>query len=984
MQRPKSLAASISGVIHGPIHGTIYGDDLVDVQLDLTGADTAAPGQIYTLTIAASGDDVGGVTGYTVDFGDGSGPQAAVLGANTHTYTVHDIGRVITVTALHPEGNRQAQRAITVLAADITVTATGAANIIVGEPYALTIGATGADAGLITTYDIDYGDGTVVTGVAAGVHNHTYTAQPHTRNIVVTANHSYGATDSAPKSVDVLPIDLAVTGSGAATSNEGSLYSLTIATSGASAGSIDDIDIDWGDGSAIEMVAGPGVYTHTYADDGTPTIDVTANHQYGSANDTLPITVSNVAPTATLTGGDATVDALYTVNIGSVTDPGADTISNFRVHWGDGSFDDYATAGDKTHTYTAASASLDITLDITDEDGTHVAVDTLTIAVNAAITVLFEEDFSVDASDPLDGNVIDVDFTHSRTSDRTVINGNGTLEIIPAGALAIDNLDPVYNLLASSDLSGFSAVGSTSIDDNTTATFSATSGANRVNTTAGFSSGGKPHSARFRITPDKDCTIRAWNLWGSTQDFALTAGVPADLEFNWTDTDPAHSQFLSFHVEVATGGLPVVATIEDIQAEPSATSGPFTSVGVGTGAELVTNGTFDTSDNWTIAGGGSSWIISGGVCAHTPGSTNALYQVDVADYVGQAVEISYEVTGRTVGSVRCDIGGTLGTLFASNGPFSEPKTVTGNTTLYFYPSSDFDGAIDNVSVKQCNPGRTGKDGFAYDDRGGVLTNGALSVQPGATRLNSNLNDYSANWTFDNLIETPNASSIYTIDRFASKLFEGATNSRHIGYATAGAALGQHVVSALVEGGERRYVFIQIASGSGVADRTTILIDTQTSTIVDTATGTGTPTGVSYGCYEYSPGLTFAWVSQNNTSGTVYPVIGLSDSASPTYNTTAEPVYIGDGSSGAYFHAVQVETGSVPTAFIKGNGATASRTAQTGPDYSGHSLYQADNETRIIAKGIGADQVTNGDFSSAVGWTQAAGTTVGSGVAYTYS
>ena len=41
------------------------------------------------------------------------------------------------------------------------------------------------------------------------------------------------------------------------------------------------------------------------------------------------------------------------------------------MHWGDGTSDTYDTPGDKTHIYQTGGVTRAITVDLTDEDGSH-------------------------------------------------------------------------------------------------------------------------------------------------------------------------------------------------------------------------------------------------------------------------------------------------------------------------------------------------------------------------------------------------------------------------------------------------------------------------------------------------------------------------------------------------------------------------------------------------------------------------------------
>ncbi|MEM7028164.1 MAG: LamG-like jellyroll fold domain-containing protein [Chloroflexota bacterium] len=92
---------------------------------------------------------------------------------------------------------------------------------------------------------------------------------------------------------------------------------------------------------------------------------------------TFTLTVENVAPTIAITGSDtAEVNIPYTITLGSVIDPGIDTVTACTLNWDDGSSTDCLAAiggGTVNHTYTTAVATRTITVDLTDEDGLHLA-----------------------------------------------------------------------------------------------------------------------------------------------------------------------------------------------------------------------------------------------------------------------------------------------------------------------------------------------------------------------------------------------------------------------------------------------------------------------------------------------------------------------------------------------------------------------------------------------------------------------------------
>ena len=130
----------------------------------------------------------------------------------------------------------------------------------------------------------------------------------------------------------------------------------------------------WGDGNT-DTYATNGAKSHTYADGpATRTITVDLVDEDGThlnrAN-AFSVTVDNVAPTIGISGAASVNEgAPYSLTLGSVTDPGSDTVSSYIVHWGDGNTDTYGTNGAKSHTYADGPATRAITVDL-DRRGRH-------------------------------------------------------------------------------------------------------------------------------------------------------------------------------------------------------------------------------------------------------------------------------------------------------------------------------------------------------------------------------------------------------------------------------------------------------------------------------------------------------------------------------------------------------------------------------------------------------------------------------------
>jgi hypothetical protein len=118
------------------------------------------------------------------------------------------------------------------------------------------------------------------------------------------------------------------------------------------------------------------------------------------------------------------------------------------------------------------------------------------------------------------------------------------------------------------------------------------------------------------------------------------------------------------------------------------------------GNELVTNGSFNSDlSSWTT--NGSDWTWSSGTALHGTGNTSPLYQT-ITVSTSEIYKATFEVSGRTVGSVTLTVSSAEGSRYAggngTNTFYFKPTDTGVNVT--FTPTSTFNGAIDNVSVKQ--------------------------------------------------------------------------------------------------------------------------------------------------------------------------------------------------------------------------------------------------------------------------------------------
>jgi hypothetical protein len=242
---------------------------------------------------------------------------------------------------------------------------------------------------------VDWGDGSPAatfdssTTGSLGTQDHTYADGPNDYTVTVTVSDGNpGGTGSAIFSVHVNNVAPSILISGGASVDEGSVYSLTLgAVTDPGTDTVTSWVVHWGDGSS-DTYASNGAKTHTYADgpdDHNVTVDlVDEDGTYLDRADPFSVHVNNVAPSISISGA-ASVDegSVYSLTLGAVTDPGADTVSSYVVHWGDGSSDTYGSGGAKTHTYADGPNDYSVTVDLVDEDGTFLdRADPFSVNVN--------------------------------------------------------------------------------------------------------------------------------------------------------------------------------------------------------------------------------------------------------------------------------------------------------------------------------------------------------------------------------------------------------------------------------------------------------------------------------------------------------------------------------------------------------------------------------------------------------------------------
>lgn len=227
-------------------------------------------------------------------------------------------------------------------------------------------------------------------------------------------------------------------------------------------------------------------------------------------------------------------------------------------------------------------------------------------------------------------------------------------------------------------------------------------------------------------------------------DFATKTGSSGTPVPNTYDSTPSLTDRVPItdKRETSLEDIAVVIANSVFEAGAPATFNTTQSTGA-LGSELVTNGTF-TSDltGWS----GTNWSYSSGTALHTAGSTAALTQ-NISVTSGASYQVSFTITGRTAGSVAVTIGAVTlsadgaATFTASVAGAGLVAGATGSVALSITPTSNFDGAIDSVSVKAISastPFLKGLDevsGTALESRGNAVLN-MTAFGANALRINT--------------------------------------------------------------------------------------------------------------------------------------------------------------------------------------------------------------------------------------------------------
>lgn len=423
----------------------------VDPILNLAGGNSSTQYVSYVLDLSVTDPGNDTISKYTIDWGDGSSTTLTneATARLLHTYTLSG-NFTITVNAIDEDGGPYtATKDVNVIAGPPPMrTLSGASSLNESEAYALTL--TAAGPGTVASWLVNWGDGTTSTlNSASGLLNHIY-ADDGVYQVTAVVTDNNGATSLATNSLSVRVQNIAptVTFNGGTSAVEGSQYSIqNISAADLGADTISQWIVDWGDGQTSLINPNETNVAHIYLDEGSYTVHVGAQDEDGIfvSADEVTVSVSNVAPTLTLTG-DSLVDegSVYTLNLSDI-DPGNDTISEWIIDWGDGTSTNgvlgeiiSGNPASVTHVYADGDNQYTITATATDEDGTYIAGNAVTVNVqDVAPSITIGGQSLTSEGSPIEIHFSSNDPGLDPINSWTIDWGDGTTpEVFPSDALS--------------------------------------------------------------------------------------------------------------------------------------------------------------------------------------------------------------------------------------------------------------------------------------------------------------------------------------------------------------------------------------------------------------------------------------------------------------------------------------------------------------------------------------------------------------------
>ena len=222
-----------------------------------------------------------------------------------------------------------------------------------------------------------------------------------------------------------------------------------------------------------------------------------------------------------------------------------------------------------------------------------------------------------------------------------------------------------------------------------------------------------------------------------------------------------NAQGLVENVQILSGNLVQNGDFSE-EGVQEVSNGSFSQEGV----ELITNGNFDTDSDWVK---GTGWSISGG-SANCDGNTTDTIRQNIGLIEDDFYKVTFEVSNISQGGISVVLGGTIGTLsITENGSYTLYSKSGVNPVLYFQPVSNFQGSIDNVSVREVGQDWTLGTGWSIGEDKAVA-DGSDPAVSGWLRQN-NILTAGKTYTFSCSVETSDSGLVGSVNDFYGKFLD---------------------------------------------------------------------------------------------------------------------------------------------------------------------------------------------------------------------
>jgi hypothetical protein len=717
----------------------------------LSGADpVAVTGGPYTVnegsSVAISGsgssDADGTITSYKWDlnYNAGLGFRTSITGVG-FTYHAADgaASRTIALRVTDNDGNIVTETTtLTLNNVAPTLTLSGDASTSEGATY--TLGWTKTDPGqdTVSSYSIDWGDGSDPTVVAGNASSSTHVfSEPGSETITLSATDEDGTT-TATKAVTVSTVNPVVTLLGDSSVAEGAEYAIFFDSSDAGGDARDGWVIDWGDGDVGFYDPTLTTSSHTYADDGSYTVTVTAQASDGdTGTDTIALTVNNVNPTVAITGTPGgNVDEGDSITVGSTaSDPGDDTLTRGWTVYKDG--EQFALPGgtditSSSFTFTPTdNGEYVIRLTVEDEDGGSTTVNSSSVTVvnvDPTVVVSGEPVGAIDEGDAVnltatpsdagDDDTFSYQWTATRNGDAYPLDGV-TTNASTLSFTTLDNGTYVFTVTATDDDGGDGSDSSNSITVDNVAPTGTISGEPVGSIEEGT-------QVNLTMTPDDagddDALSYSWTVEKDGNPYTLPEEATTDQpEFSFVPTD--EGSFVATCVVTDDDGGSVSVDSSSITVTNAAPTGTITGAPntspEGAAITLTAHpsdaGSGDTfTYSWAVTRDGDPFALPGGT--NTTSAEFTFTPTDDGDYVATVTIADNDGD---------DVAVSTSTISVTN--VSPEASITG------LPVGDVTEG-DSVSVNASVSDDGAEDTFTY--AWSVLKDGNAFALPGGTDVSS--------------------------------------------------------------------------------------------------------------------------------------------------------------------------------------------------------------------------------------------------------